>query len=234
MNTNLASHKCTSCVPFASRRIRGCEESITSSLDRQTPRTNCMVWTGIPMCNGSWSPNNCMPCHLSILWARSPRMLQYTLASNTSKPMWASRREHLYKHCPVPVPILLINHQFRIPATTEPKLRKTKNQTLHAKLHTMRLSLSLLTVLLPVLTLAVGEDCGRSGFCYNPTSCIRAGGSVSLNLCPGGADNRCCTYPDGQCGTNGKGVCKYTSGGCRGTWQTGLCPGGSNYKCCVP
>lgn len=92
----------------------------------------------------------------------------------------------------------------------------------------------LLTTLL-FTTAALAQTCGKAGWCDSPTYCTKTlGGSVSLDLCPGGDDNRCCTYPAGQCGTKGRGTCKYTSSGCSGTWQTGLCPGGDNYKCCVP
>ncbi|KAH6639170.1 hypothetical protein C7974DRAFT_387983 [Boeremia exigua] len=95
---------------------------------------------------------------------------------------------------------------------------------------------SLVSILaLTVLPSVFAESClNGGGTCMTSSKCLKEKfGSVSTGLCSGGADNRCCDLKGNyQCGTGGKGRCKYTSEGCKGTWQSGFCPFGSDFKCC--
>ncbi len=96
---------------------------------------------------------------------------------------------------------------------------------------TMRFLSLLTTGLLLAFTSNAQAQCVQG--CGNPRTCLRNFGSVSLDRCPGGANNRFCDcVGDFSCGTEGRGRC--TSGRCSGTIQTGLCPFGDDFRCCLP
>ncbi len=96
---------------------------------------------------------------------------------------------------------------------------------------TMRFLSLLTTGLLLAFTSNAQAQCVQG--CGNPRRCLRNFGSVSLDRCPGGSNNRFCDcVGDFSCGTEGRGQC--TAGPCSGTIQTGLCPFGNDFRCCLP